>query len=90
MASLIPPGALETAVDAGGADDGRVAEAARLIVRAERVASVRFYVTSHARLLPLIADNPEEVDPETSVGSFTLSTPIHANPNSNATARASV
>ena len=49
------------AVSAGGADDGRVAEAARLIVRAERVASVRFYVTSHARLLPLIA-RPETLD----------------------------
>jgi hypothetical protein len=54
-------GALEMAVSAGGADDSRVAEAARLIVRAERVAAVRFYVTSHARLLPLIT-RPETLD----------------------------
>ena len=52
MASLIPPGALETAVDAGGADDGRVAEAARLIVRAELVAAVREYISFK---LPVLA-----------------------------------
>jgi hypothetical protein len=35
-------GALEMAVSAGGADDSRVAEAAWLIVGAERVAAVGF------------------------------------------------
>lgn len=55
MAMTTLKGALETSVGAGGADDARVREAARLIVRAERVAAVRFYIMSNERLLPLIS-----------------------------------
>jgi hypothetical protein len=57
IVSLIP-GALETAVCAGGANDPRVLEATRLVVRAERVAAVRYYISSK---MPMLA-RPDTLD----------------------------
>ena len=52
------PGALETAVCAAGPNDPRVLEATRLVVRAERVAAVRYYISSK---MPMLA-RPDTLD----------------------------
>ena len=58
MIASIIPGALETSVCAGGANDPRVLEATRLVVRAERVAAVRYYISSK---MPMLA-RPDTLD----------------------------
>ena len=52
------PGALETAVCAAGPNDPRVLEATRLVVRAERVAAVRYYISAK---MPMLA-RPDTLD----------------------------